>query len=98
MSMEQIAQIVSISAGVLTALAILIAGIACFVSLIIKARKADSDGGSKITTKEWKEILTKLLPFGVKILKLVYKAEEEERARAPEPKEAEAEEKESETK
>lgn len=80
MSVEQIAQIISISASALTVIAILIAGLAVFIRLIIKAKKADSDGGKKITSEEWQEIFINLVPFGVKVLKALEERTETEQA------------------
>lgn len=80
MSIEQISQIVSICAAALTIVAILIAGLAVFIRLIIKARKPDSDGGKKITPDEWQEIFIALVPFGVKVLKALEERTETEQA------------------
>ena len=92
MSIEQISQIVSICAATLTIIAILIAGLAVFIRLIIKARKPDSDGGKKITPDEWQEIFIALVPFGVKVLKAIEAEEdrkrEENKATQKEPEEA----------
>ena len=77
MSIQSVSQIITLVAGIATILAILIAGIICLVRLVEKARKADSDGGVKITAKEWKEIIFALLPFGVKILEAVSNMEKQ---------------------
>lgn len=77
MSIEQIAQITTILSSVLTALALLIVIIVLFVRLVKKAQRADSEGGKEITPNEWKEIITKLLPFAVKLVDLVFKNQEQ---------------------
>lgn len=92
MSIEKITQISTLAAAILTACAIIIAGIICLVRLIQKAKRADSLGGTKITPEEWKEIIFALLPFGVKILEAVSnveKKEAEEKIQKEEKKEVE---------
>jgi len=75
-SVEQIAQIATIVSGSLTALALIIVGLIMFIKLVNKAKRPDSDGGSKITLDEWVAIGKKILPFVFKLIDLASKEEE----------------------
>ena len=78
MSIGTIAQITSIIASGLTALAIIVVAIVVFIRLVKKAQRADSEGGKTITPNEWKEIIVKLLPFAVKLVDAVFKEQSKE--------------------
>ena len=87
MSIEKVATITSIVAGALTCIAIIIVAAVCFARLVIKARRADSDGGKTITPEEWKKIITALLPFGAKLLSMIQSEKKQEEEKTPAPQE-----------
>ena len=78
MSIEKIAQIASLSAAILTVLAIIVAAVICTVRLVKKAKDKSSPGGKKITVEELQEIILTLLPFGAKILEVISKEKKQE--------------------